>query len=94
MGDPTLLGVPAVLLVVLLVQATKRLGVRNGATAWVALAIAMGVSLLIVLASDALLTEMVVRPIVNGLLIWLAAIGLYQFRPNGSGPEPMEDKKP
>ena len=94
MEDPTLLGVPAVLFVILLVQGAKRLGVKNGQTPWVALAISLGVAFCMRLAQDILLTENFVKPLITSLLIWLAAIGLYQFRPNGHGNAPLEEKKP
>ncbi len=85
MGDIALFGMPVALLVVLLVQGVKALGLPDKWSAWAALLLSlMGAVAVGGLKAYPAWTP-VVSVVVSGLVVWLMATGIYHTGKNVIG---------
>lgn len=82
MGDIIIFGMSGVLLVTLLVQGLKKLGLSDSAAPWAALVLSVLVAVAVQLLVSFPQWEPVIRTIVTGLVVFLMATGLYTVGKN------------
>jgi hypothetical protein len=71
-------GIPAAVLVVVIVQGLKLLGLPVGLAAWAALGVSLALSALGVLVKLLPASEQFVTAFIEAVLVWLAATGIYE----------------